>query len=306
MRDVYILYNPNANNGRGKEDAEVLQVCYPDAVMIDMTRITRYPVFFEGMEEDDAVIICGGDGTLNRFVNDTNGIEIRNELYYFACGTGNDFARDLGHNSYDDPQFPINRYVINLPRVAVNGKSIMFLNNVGFGIDGYCYEVGDALREKSKACEKPKPIHYTAIAIKGLLLYFKPRNAVVTVDGKQSTYRKVWLAPTMNGRYYGGGMMPTPNQDRLRDDGKVSLMIFHGTGKLQTLMIFPSIFKGEHIRHRKNVTILEGHDIRVEFDRLTPLQIDGETIPDVSRYEVVTNIAPKQQIKQKQTADITA
>ena len=96
MRDIYILYNPNANNGRGKEDAEVLQVCYPDAVMIDMTHITRYPVFFEGLEKDDAVIICGGDGTLNRFVNDTNGIEIRNELYYFACGTGNDFARDLG------------------------------------------------------------------------------------------------------------------------------------------------------------------------------------------------------------------
>ena len=62
-------------------------------------------------------------------------------------------------------------------------------------------------------------------------------------------------------------------------------------------MIFPSIFKGEHIRHQKNVTILEGHDIRVEFDRPTPLQIDGETIPDVSRYEVlagnVRNDCPK-------------
>jgi len=106
------------------------------------------------------------------------------------------------------------------------------------------------------------------------------------VDGKQYTYKKVWLAPTMNGRYYGGGMMPTPAQDRLRQDGKVSLLIFHGTGKFRTLMIFLSLFKGEHIRHTKNVAILEGHDIRVEFDRPTPLQIDGETISGVTSYTV--------------------
>ena len=34
------------------------------------------------------------------------------------------------------------------------------------------------------------------------------------------------------------------------------------------------------------VDVLTGHHIRVEFDRPTPLQIDGETIPDVTFYEV--------------------
>ena len=66
---------------------------------------------------------------------------------------------------------------------------------------------------------------------KGLLFHYKPTNATITVDGKKHTYKKVWLAPTMNGRYYGGGMMPAPNQERIGKKKKVTLMVMHGTGK---------------------------------------------------------------------------
>lgn len=34
------------------------------------------------------------------------------------------------------------------------------------------------------------------------------------------------------------------------------------------------------------VEILQGHNITVEFDRPTALQIDGETIPNVTEYSV--------------------
>lgn len=122
-------------------------------------------------------------------------------------------------------------------------------------------------------------MNYTAIAIKGLLFHYKPTNAVVAVDGGNDSYRKVWLAPTMNGRFYGGGMMPAPGQNRLNPEGTASTMVMFGAGKLKTLAVFPSIFKGEHIRHEDMV---EGHSISVEFDRPTPIQIDGETIPGVS------------------------
>ena len=36
----------------------------------------------------------------------------------------------------------------------------------------------------------------------------------MTVDGKTEKFRNVWLAPTMFGRFYGGGMIPTPEQNR--------------------------------------------------------------------------------------------
>ena len=80
-----------------------------------------------------------------------------------------------------------------------------------------------------------------------------------------------------DGRYYGGGMMPAPEQDRF-GDGKCSLVLFHGSGKLKTLMVFPSIFKGEHINHKKYVSVFSGKEITVKYDEPKPLQVDGETI----------------------------
>jgi diacylglycerol kinase family enzyme len=145
--------------------------------------------------------------------------------------------------------------------------------------------VGDAQKKKSD-----KPVNYTAIAIKGLLFHYKPTNAKITVDGKEYSFKKVWLAPTMKGRYYGGGMMATPEQDRKNPDGTLSVMLFHGKGRLKTLMAFPSIFKGEHIKHTNMVTILTGKDIKVEFDSPAAVQVDGETILGVTEYSATARV----------------
>ena len=275
MAKGYVIYNPLAGNGNAEEDAKLLQmVLDEDLEYYDMTRITNYKVFLSNLSTDDYLVIVGGDGTLNRFVNDTNGIDISQEILYFPSGSGNDFARELGT---DGNPVVITQYLKNLPSVEVNGRRYRFINGVGFGIDGYCCQVGDELKKTPG-----KKINYAAIAIKGLLFHFQARNAKVTVGGKKYAYQKVWLAPTMHGHYYGGGMIPTPEQDR--SSGALSLMLFHGAGRFRTLCVFPSIFKGEHVKHKNMVAVHTGHEITVEFDRPTPLQIDGETILDVTQY----------------------
>ena len=275
MSKGYVIYNPLAGNGKAKEDAQLLQMLLDEELeYYDMTRITNYGAFISGMEREDYLVIVGGDGTLNRFVNDTNGLEIAQEIVYYPTGTGNDFAKDVGMG--ENP-LPITEYLKDLPTVEVNGKRYRFINGVGFGIDGYCCQVGDELRKIPG-----KKVNYTGIAIKGLLFHFAPRNAKVTVDGKEYAYKKVWIAPTMHGKFYGGGMIPTPKQNR--SSGKLSLMLFHGAGRIRTLCVFPSIFKGEHVKHTKMVAIHTGKEITVEFDRPTPLQIDGETILGVTQY----------------------
>ena len=284
-----ILYNPHAGNGRGEENALTIQNVLPDEKLTfrDMTGIEDYRAFFEAVPRDTGVVICGGDGTLNRFLNETADLPLQDELFYYPGGSGNDFLRDVAARE-DSGLIRLKKYIAKLPTVTVKGKTYRFLNGVGYGIDGYCCQVGDALREKPE-----KKVNYTSIAIKGLLFHYAPTRAVVTVDGQPHTYEKVWLAPTMNGRYYGGGMMPTPDQDRLNPDGTVSVMVMHGAGKLKTLAVFPGIFKGEHVRHREMVEVLTGRSIQVEFDRPTPLQIDGETIPDVSEYTVTGSRKPE-------------
>ena len=95
----------------------------------------------------------------------------------------------------------------------------------------------------------------------------------------------MWLTPTMKGRYYGGGMKIAPNQDR-SVKGKVSAVVYRAPNKFKALMVFPSIFKGEHIKKTKMVKVYEGHEITVVFNKPTALQIDGETVKNVLTYTV--------------------
>ncbi len=285
MEKYYVLFNPIAGNHTGEAEAKKLADCdalkEAELVFCDMTQIADYSAFFAKLSEEDKIILAGGDGTLNRFVNDTDGLSIPNEIYYYATGSGNDFLHDLGKEKGSAPIL-ITPYLQNLPTVTVQGKDYRFINGVGYGIDGYCCEVGDRLRGTTD-----KPINYAAIAIKGLLFHYHTTNAVVTVDGVRHSYHKVWLAPTMNGRFYGGGMMTAPQQERL-GNGSVSTVLMFGSGKLKTLMVFPSIFKGEHVKHTEMVAIHTGRNITVEFDRPTALQIDGETILGVTGYTIKT------------------
>lgn len=278
----YILYNPLSASGRGEElvrSAAVLQLDKLESEMLDVTKLSSYAAFFARVEPESRVVLCGGDGTVSRFANETRGMELPEELYYFASGTGNDLLHDLGLQA-GSTLVRLKPYLADLPVVTVDGQSGVFLNNVSFGIDGYCCEEGDRLRARGKT------VNYTKIALKGLLGAFRPLNAVVTVDGVRKEYRRVWLAPTMNGRYCGGGMMMTPGQDRRDPEHKVSVLVFCETGALRALCIFPSLFKGKHVKYKKYVKIVTGHDVLVEFDRPTPMQIDGETVSGVLSYHV--------------------
>lgn len=279
MAKYTVLYNPKGNNGNGEADTKQLDTLLSGdrLTYVDVLTVGDIKSLINGLAEDESLIISGGDGTLNHFINDVDGIELTCDVYLYATGTGNDFLTSIKEEK--GKLVKLNPYLQNLPTVTVNGKDYKFINGVGFGIDGYCCEVGDKLRETTD-----KPINYTGIAIKGLLFHFKPVNATVTVDGKTKSYRKVWLAPTMFGGYYGGGMLPTPDQKR--EDGTVSTMVYYGVGKLKALMVFPSIFKGEHVKHTEMIDILKGHEVTVQFDSPTALQIDGETIVGVTKYTV--------------------
>lgn len=296
MADYVCYYNPLA--GKGEVDAvkeRVSALLADDNITFQsLTELgEQLSAHVEALGPSVKILIAGGDGTLNRFVNAVNCDGLQNEVYLYAAGNGNDFFNDLrAHvkefyplkkdlNAEDinenNTLFQINDFIKDLPVVTVNGREYKFINGIGYGIDGYCCEVGDKLKAAGKK------VNYTSIAIKGLLFHFKPRNAHVTVDGEEFDFKKVWIAPSMLGCYYGGGMIPTPAQNRKTGE-KLSLCVMYGKGKIKTLLLFPKIFKGEHVKKEKMVKVLEGKEITVKFEKPCALQIDGETVPDVTEY----------------------
>lgn len=280
----YCLFNPLSNNKRGVEKARQIIEKIGEAIEIDVTERTEESLreFCQDLDLlNDKIYLVGGDGTLQRFMNATYGLELP-PVIFCAGGTGNDFCNDLGSDVVKDGMVEVNEYLKKLPTVHVNGQSFRFINGVGYGIDGMCCEIADEHRSKSD-----KPINYTAIALKLLLGQYKRRDAEVTVDGVTHVYKNVWVCPTMNGRYIGGGMMIAPSQDRLNKARTVSVIIGNGWSRLRMLILFPKIFKGTHVTSPL-VKVHEGKEVSVKFTKPCAIQVDGETIKNVSGYTVTT------------------
>lgn len=278
----YLFFNPSAKNGKAAEDLQLIKKTLDgqDVEIYAVTDIDDYVSVIDKIQPEDIVYIVGGDGTLNRFINDSTNLRILGDIFFYSAGTGNDFKHDV------DPdnslyRIRLNDYIRNLPTVTVGGVTYKFINGIGFGIDGYCCEEGDRQRAAGK-----QEINYSAIAVKGCLFRFKPYGADITVDGETRHYNKVWLAPTMFGKYYGGGMKVAPEQDRNNPQHTVTSVVIHGTGRLKTLIRFAKIFSGEHTKYTDMVDIRTGHEVRVVFDRPCALQIDGETVRNVTEYTV--------------------
>ena len=263
----YYLNNPLANNG--------IRVELPGVELIDASALD-YAEFFRGLKEEDEVVLIGGDGTINYLINHVDCENLKNNVYLYGNGSGNDFLNDIGEKP--GREILLNPYLKNLPVARVNGREIRYINNMSYGIDGYCCEIADKIKAKTPG----KKINYTSIAIKGVLYDFKPCSADVTVDGVTRHFDNIWLAPAMKGRYCGGGMKLAPGQDRFSD--KLTVMIYCCRSRLSTLMAFPKIFEGRHVEMTDRTTVITGNRVHVKFSRPCAAQIDGETVLNVSEY----------------------
>ncbi|MBQ3055450.1 MAG: hypothetical protein IJC88_05025 [Oscillospiraceae bacterium] len=277
---TYILYSSLANSGDAFRQAFALmhKIGEENAQLRALNKFDPREIL-ELTEPGDTVILLGGDGTLNRFANSPGMYPCRWNIQYRAGGTGNDFYRDVREFENSD-SFPLTPYLQKLPVVRFADRYLLFVNGVGAGLDGYCCSVMDEARRTKKRMPS-----YASVALRGLLYKFKPLDATVTVDGTTHWFKHVYIATTMFGRYYGGGIKIAPDQMRANTK-QVSVVVVHSRSRLAVLPIFTTIFKGTHVKHTKYVTVLTGNDITVSFDRACPMQVDGEVFPPVSTYHI--------------------
>ena len=273
----YLAYNELAGQVSGEKIKEIISKYedkFPNMELVNEANCTLEELN-EKLNDDDNVLLIGGDGTVNFFANTWNNIKVKGNWYIYSAGTGNDFLTDI---EAKDNFSKLNEYMDNLPKVSANGITKYFVNNVGFGVDG---DVCVIAEEKKK---QGKKIDYTKITIGLILFKFKKRYCKIKVDGKEYEFKNAFIAATMNGRYYGGGMKSAPNQDRKGD--KVTVVVMTGKSRLLTLIKFTKIFTGEYVKYKKNVHLFEGKEIEVSFDKPCGLQYDGEVIENVTSYKV--------------------
>lgn len=260
MKQYRILYNPLAGGGNGKERAmhllDLLQDC--EMRFYDITEIENYPSFFAKTAPQDAVLIAGGDGTLSHIINAVGSRLLLHDIYYYPTGRNNDFWHDIGRQA-GDPPVRINRYLRGLPTVQTDRGSLRVLNGVGNG--------------------NPHFPH-------------KPTDATVTVDGTPHTYHKVRLVSVTQGKFC-GGMIPTPRQNRLQSERRISVMILHDAGRWRAGRILRAALAGRAEKYRNNVTVLCGNSIEVRYAEPVSLLVDGEAQPatQICRMSVEPDVA---------------
>ena len=76
MSKYKILYNPQSNNRQGGTEAKELDTLLKgnELTYIDVLKEKDIKALITSLQDDEKLIVAGGDGTLNHFINDIDGI----------------------------------------------------------------------------------------------------------------------------------------------------------------------------------------------------------------------------------------
>ena len=97
MSEYLILYNPHSQSEHGLENAKKIEKLVDGSCSyMDVTAPDFYfPNVLRDTDPEVKIVVTGGDGTINRFLNSLPDAKLTRELYCYPGGSGNDFIRDL-------------------------------------------------------------------------------------------------------------------------------------------------------------------------------------------------------------------
>ncbi len=267
-----ILYNPLSKNSKSNVQTNKLVRQYKKNRipfrLKSILKIADIKQYLANNKDIDKVILLGGDGTINHFVNDVIENDLTQDIILKPNGSGNDFLRSLVHMD-EKPQYIIES-------VYDTGFKTYFINGTGMGVDGYVVYL--LSKEKNKGL-----LGYFKSTIKGLLTYI-PEPLTVTIDGESHYFEKAYLITMNNGRYFGGGMKVAPKGNI--NDEYLDVVVAHSANKLQLIFIFLTIYIGKHPMFKKYVFYKRGKHIKAEFTSPQISQADGENYYDITTIEV--------------------
>lgn len=154
----------------------------------------------------------------------------------------------------------------------------MFLNIASIGFDSEVVKNTQMIRKRIKL-----GIAYV-IGVLKTLVTFRDKKIKLEIDDILVD-KNILLVAVGNGKYYGGGLKILPMA--IVEDGYFHVCIVSRPSKIKLLFLFPSIFKGKHIKFKKYVEIVKAKKIKVITEDEIYLNVDGE-IYDIERETLFT------------------
>lgn len=193
----------------------------------------------------DAVLVAGGDGTVNLAIQQLAGTGI--PLGIIPVGTGNDLATTVGLAELDaeraaDAVIAGVTRQIDLGRVTrLDGSTAYFGTVLASGFDS-------KVNDRANAMRRPRGSARYTIALLAEFVTLRGIPYEVTLEDEDGTIEEVAgdlvMATVGNGRTYGGGIPICPDADPA--DGILDVTLVRPAGRLRLLRLLPRVYRGTH------------------------------------------------------------
>ena len=273
MKNILFIVNPIAGGGKAKSlisliESQMTKNNVDFKIIITERKRQATEISEKNIENYQVIVAVGGDGTVNEvakgMINKNRGV-----LGIIPGGTGNDLARGLGIPLKGQDAIDIilkgNKKEIDIGKV----NSYDFLNISSVGFDAEVVVNNERIKKKVK-----NHVSY-AISVVYTLFKFKDKTMKIEIDGEKWD-EEILLLAVGNGRYYGGGMKILPQAQV--DDGCLDICIISNISRLLLLYLFPTIFRGHHIKYKKYVKMHRAKSVKIISEEDFLLNIDGEVI----------------------------
>lgn len=299
----YFLVNPASRSGKGLslwentickalDKREIPHEVRLSARPGDIEKWTRELTSAATAEHPVRIVLMGGDGTINEFLQGVSDFS-HVQMGYIPSGSGGDFARGIGYP--DDPTKVLDAILACDDPLGTDvgvftweekgeTKTRRFAVSGGIGFDA---EVCERVN-KSKAKVVLNKIGlgklvYTQMALRCMFFGERGTGSLDLSDGESRNYKKFLFISFMNHRYEGGGFMFGPNADA--HDGLLHLCVAKNMLPPVFLRILPSAFEGKQFKFPQMEEISGSH-FRVHLTKPLWIHTDGEIPGRTAELEV--------------------
>jgi YegS/Rv2252/BmrU family lipid kinase len=228
--------------------------------------------------EQDLVIVAGGDGTIEAVASELVGS--KTALGIIPAGTANNLARSLGIPLELDDACALlgagSTRKIDVGHVLGEKKpeTKYFLETAGLGLTAIVIPAGQAVR-KGQLFKLPQALRK--------LFDYKPEAVEIVLDDGRSISANSQLVTVSNAPLMGRNFLLAPSAKM--DDGLLDIAVFDGMSKTELLSHFVAIGDGKRADDTR-IEFYQSRSVKIRSSMAEPVGEDQEALKDEKVVEI--------------------
>lgn len=274
-KEILIIVNPDA--GKGKVNKYIPEICdnlekqgYELEVIYTSDNNDGEKIIQNYIRYIDAVIVCGGDGTLSKVINGVIKSYKKIDVTFVPFGTVNDFYRTvkLPKNKYKLSKNISNYKAIDIDIGKFNDKYFYYI--AAFGM---CTDISYLTSQEEK--NKIGKIAYYKKALKVLknVKKFRPIQTTIVTDDEIIKGKFIY-GGVSNSISIGGIKWFKRNEIKVNDGKFEVILIKKPKSFIELIKIATSVLRKKY--DQKNIYYLKTTHFQADFDNDIDWTLDGE------------------------------